>query len=77
MSKRLKTMSKVFFDDEILFKDPETGEIHLKDGVTRQHYNTHIRPDQLESHINYWELGMRRLETKIKQSREVDNIDND
>lgn len=72
MTKRAQTISKVYFDDEILFKD-DNGDIHLKDGVTRQNYNTHIRGDELESHINYWELGMRKLEGKIKQTKEVDN----
>lgn len=74
MSKRKKTISKHYFDDEIQFKDPETGDIHLKAGVHRQHYNTHQKPDELESHINYWELSMRKLENKVKQTREVDNL---
>lgn len=71
MNERLKTMSKRFYDDEILHID-ELG-IHLKPGVHRQHYNDYIRPDTLESHINYIELGMRKLETAIKQTTEVDN----
>ena len=72
---RLKTMSKTYFDDEIDYKDPDNGDIHLKAGVTRLHYNTHIKPDELESHINYWELGMTRLINKLKQNKEVDNIE--
>lgn len=74
-NKRAKTISKNFYDDEIQYKDPETGEIHLKAGVHRQHYNTHQKPDELESHINYWEAGMRKLQTKIAESRGVDNIE--
>lgn len=32
---RAKTISKHFYDDEILYKDQTTGEIHLKMGVRR------------------------------------------
>ena len=73
MSERLKIKSKYFFDDEIERID-ELG-IHLKPGVHRQHYNDFIRPDNLESHINYIELGMRKLESRIKESKSVDNIE--
>ena len=34
---RLKTISKHFYDDEILFKDPITNDLHLKEGVRRVH----------------------------------------
>lgn len=77
MSKRKQTISKVYFDDEILFKDPDNGDIHLKAGVVRQNYNTHIKPDELESHINYWDLGMRKMENKIKQNNSTQDNDND
>lgn len=75
MGKRKQTISKVFYDDEILYKDPDTGAIVLKAGVTRQHYNTHIRPDELESHINYYELGMRKLEENLKRIKGEINPD--
>ena len=39
-SKRAMTMSKHFYDDEILFKDPENGDIHLKEGVKREGGNS-------------------------------------
>lgn len=73
MSKRAKTISKVYFDDEIDYRDEATGDLHLKAGVTRQHYNTHIRPDELESHINYWDLSMRKLDNTIKQVLDLNN----
>ncbi len=40
MQKRLKTISKVYYNDEILFKD-ELG-LHLKMGVKRKHYGTEL-----------------------------------
>lgn len=71
MSERPRTKSKTFYDDEISHID-ELG-IHLKPGVHRLYYNDHIKPDELESHINHIELGYRRLEDKIKKLNEVDN----
>jgi hypothetical protein len=40
MEKRLKTISKTYYDDEILFKD-ELG-LHLKMGVKRKNYGTEL-----------------------------------
>lgn len=57
---RLKTISKHFYDDEVLFKDSVTGDIHLKAGVHRLSYNDHIDPNKLESHINQEEIVYRK-----------------
>ena len=75
---RKHTISKVWQDKEILFKDPETGEIHLKPGVHRKNYNDWINPDELETHINITELRVRKTtENMIKldllQINEEDN----
>lgn len=71
MEERTKTISKNFYDDEILFKD-ENGDIHLKPGVKRKHYGDSIDPDQLETHINYVELKISKISTEIKESRNWD-----
>ena len=68
---RLKTMSKVYFNDEISHID-DLG-IHLKPGVHRLKYNDFIHPDDMESHINEVELGSRKLIAAIKKQTEVDN----
>ena len=60
MSERLKTISKNYYDDEILFKDGITGELYLKAGVHRLHYNDHIDPNKLENHINQEEIVYRK-----------------
>ena len=71
MEERTKTISKNFYDYEILFKD-ENGDIHLKPGVKRKSYGDSIDPDQLETHINYVELKIRKISTEIKESRNWD-----
>jgi len=67
MQERLKTISKHFYDDEVLFKDPTTGDLHLKEGVTRLKYRPVLDPflgTMLEeSYINPEELELRRRET--------------
>ena len=47
--KRTKTISKHFYDDEILFKD-ELG-LHLKMGVTRSHYSILFYDSSTDSYI--------------------------
>jgi len=68
--KRTKTISKHFYDDEILFKD-DNGDIHLKEGVHRLNY-----PILLDEHtvsINYWDIAMRKLDKFKEQNRNWDN----
>jgi len=66
-SRRIKTMSKHYYDDEIKFINPTNGDIHLKDGVHRLSYNTHIRPDVLETHINDIDLKAQKTKSRIKE----------
>ena len=78
MQERKRTISRHFFDDEILFKDPTTGDLHLKEGVTRLKYNTLIDPYLLESHINEDELNERnsfKLRSRLGIEIETDRID--
>ena len=60
MSKRTKTISKSFRDDEILFKDPITGDLHLKEGVTRLKYQPLLDPQLNESYLNFEDLAIKR-----------------
>ena len=53
---RAKTMSKNYYDDEILFVDVESGDIHLKEGVRRMNYPTLTSDNSTQ--INYWESAM-------------------
>lgn len=69
---RLRTISKHFDDSEILFKDPITGDLHLKEGVKRRRYNDDINPDTLESHINTIELNYRKTMEKLNKLRDGD-----
>ncbi len=62
-----KTISKNFFDQEILYKDKETGEIHLHPGVHRLNYGDWINPNKLESHINTMEMSVRKMQQKIEE----------
>lgn len=61
------TISKIWKDHEILFKDPETGEIHLKPGVHRKNYGDWINPYRLESHINLMDLKKRQLDSRVEE----------
>ena len=61
MQERKRTISKHFFDDEILFKDPSTGDLHLKEGVTRLKYRPLVDPSLEESYINEDELVERNF----------------
>ena len=72
--KRTKTISKNWFDDEILFKDPVTGDIHLKEGVTRLKYKPLIDPELEESYINPDELAVRNAEL-IEQKLGINDYD--
>jgi len=56
---RIKTISKHFFDDEVLFKD-DNGDIHLKEGVTRLKYQAVLDPQLLESYLNDDALAIER-----------------
>ena len=64
---RPMTISKHYYDDEIKFVNPTNGDIHLKDGVHRLSYNTHIRPDVLETHINDIDLKAQKTKNRIKE----------
>lgn len=75
MQERLKTISKNYFDDEILFKDPVSGDIHLKEGVTRLKYTPVLDPSLVESYINEDELNERNS-IKLKGKLGID-IEND
>ncbi len=61
------TMSKIWKDSEILFKDLETGEIHLKPGVHRKNYGDWINPYKLESHINTMEMSVRKMQQRVEE----------
>lgn len=63
---KTKTFSKIWRDNEILFVYPN-GDIHLKDGVHRLAYNTHIKPDEFESHINEIDLKVQKRKLKEKE----------
>ncbi len=59
-------LSKNFRNDEIKYID-SNGDIHLKDGVHRLDYNTHIKPDELESHLNEIDLKVQKRKQKEKE----------
>ena len=67
MMARLKTKSKHYFNDEIDYIDPSNGDIHLKPGVHRLSYNTHIKPDELEVHINDIDLKVQKNKRKANE----------
>ena len=46
MKERLKTISRSFYNDEILYKDPSNGDIHLKEGVRRA-------PESVDQYTTY------------------------
>ena len=78
MQERKRTISKHFFDDEILFKDPTTGDIHLKEGVTRLKYTPVLDPSLVESYINEDELNEKnsfKLRSRLGIEIETDRID--
>lgn len=62
---RKKTLSKNYYNDEILYID-ELG-IHLKPGVKRMKFPT-IKDGDMESHINYWEKAMSKIQ-EVKHIR--------
>jgi len=64
--KRLKTKSKHYFNDEIDYVDINE-DIHLKPGVHRLSYNTHIEPDELETHINDIDLKVQKNKRKANE----------
>lgn len=68
--KRTKTISKNFYDDEILFKD-ENGDIHLKEGVHRLNYP--ILTDEHNTQINHLDLAVRKWENFKQRNRNWDN----
>ena len=76
--KRTKNLSKHFFDDEILFKDPITGDIHLKEGVTRLKYQPLLDPQLNESYLNFEDLAIKR-QNRIEEQLGLnqDNYDNE
>lgn len=62
MQERLKTLSKNYFDEEIVGILPN-GDIILKEGVKRLKYKLDIDPYLEESYINYEDLNIKRMET--------------
>jgi hypothetical protein len=76
MKDRPKTISKNYFDDEILFKDPITGDLHLKEGVTRLQYRPVIDPYLEESYINQDEFAARRSQ-QIQERLGINEGDRD
>ena len=71
---RQKTISKNFYDDEIIGRTEE-GDLILKMGVKRLKYDDDIDPDQLESHINYTALSaerMKRIREKDQEYKETE-----
>ena len=66
---RQKTISKNFYDDEIIGK-LDNGDLVLKMGVKRLKYDDDIDPDTLESHINYTALSAERMQKR--RDRETD-----
>lgn len=65
MKERIRSQSKYFYDDEIEYID-ELG-LHLKPGVHRLNYNTHIKPDELETHINEIDLKIQKRKKKEQE----------
>ena len=63
---RPMTQSNKYYDDEIRYIYPN-GDIHLKDGVHRLSYNTHIKPDVLETHINDIDLKSQKTKERINE----------
>jgi len=73
MKKREKTISKNYYDDEILFKDTN-GDIHLKEGVHRLNYPIMVDEFDLPtSHINYWDIAMKKLDNFKQNNKDWDN----
>ena len=70
---RAKTMSKNYYDDEILFIDVENGDIHLKEGVRRMNYPTLTSDNSTQ--INYWESAMKKIETFNTTNKNWDNAE--
>ena len=64
-NKRQRTLSQHFYDDEIEYID-EHG-VHLKPGVHRLSYNTHIKPDELEEHINEIDLKVQKKKAREEE----------
>lgn len=69
---RKKTMSVHYYDDEIIFKDPENGDLHLKEGVKRMNY-TSLRADKASS-INVYESDAK-INKELKERLGTDNIE--
>ena len=63
---RSKTISKHFWDDEILFRDPVTKELHLKEGVKRMDYYGSINYDDFDQ-INYELLTSKKIKDKLEE----------
>lgn len=67
---REKTISKHYWDDEIIGVEPN-GDIHLAPGVHRQNYGDWINPYDLESHINLIDINRQRIK---RRGQELDII---
>lgn len=62
---RLRTKSKIWYDDEIDFI--VDGEVHLKPGVHRKNYGDWINPEEMEGHINMSEYKARKTFEKMQE----------
>ncbi len=65
-----RTISKHFDDSEIICRLPN-GDLYLKEGVKRLKYDSQD-PNELETHINYTELTVRKVEEKKNQNKDWD-----
>ena len=71
MGKRLRTRSRKYFDDEILFVD-DLG-IHLKMGVRRRDFGGDLNYDAVDSNINYTLLDLEKKEVLVGLTKLLNN----
>jgi len=65
-----RTISKHFDDSEIIGRLPN-GDLYLQPGVKRLKYDSQD-PNELETHINYTELTVRKITDKKNQTKDWD-----
>jgi hypothetical protein len=76
--KRTRTISKVFYDDEIIGRLPD-GDLILKPGVKRKSYDTFDGDLTSDTHINYDVIKSKRDKEVLEKHYGEDNtgeIDN-
>ncbi len=71
--KREKTISSKYFDDQILYKDPETGDLHLKIGVRKRNYSSYMSYENMDQ-INYTELQYRKIMNRLEELTNINII---